>query len=209
MNHAQIAARILSQFTRPEHASSMVGDWMEEAGQRGMGWFWWCVIRTALAFLWRDFSTAPGQLSGLAIRGVLLNFTLELLCLGVFMVFVVALVAILAGLKMADFDILSGGKPAVAQLSGWLASVEGLTAGPVVNFIVGRWLARRAPGREMAACALFWMVSWAAGWFLAQLVVLIFAPKDLHATFSTYAATVLDTVALIMGAAMVRRRHAI
>jgi hypothetical protein len=40
-----------------------------------------------------------------------------------------------------------------------LSALLGLTALGVIQFRIGRWLARRAPGREMAACAAYQLLN--------------------------------------------------
>jgi hypothetical protein len=49
MNTASIAEWVLSRFTTPERAASIVGDLVESTGRRGTVWFWFSVMRTAFS----------------------------------------------------------------------------------------------------------------------------------------------------------------
>ncbi len=69
MRSARVAEWILSQVLPPDRAVSTVGDWMEDAGERGPVWFWSCVFRTVFSRIWSDFVESPGFMVGLALRG--------------------------------------------------------------------------------------------------------------------------------------------
>ena len=50
---------LLTLFTSPERAESILGDLMEEAQIRGLVWFWSQVIRTTGALCWKGFACSP------------------------------------------------------------------------------------------------------------------------------------------------------
>jgi hypothetical protein len=71
MRKVRIAEWILSQVLTREHAASVVGDWMEDIGERGSAWFWSCALRTAISRVWSDLTESPPQMAGLAFRAYL------------------------------------------------------------------------------------------------------------------------------------------
>ncbi len=76
MRSARVAEWILSQVLPPDRAASTVGDWMEDADERGSLWFWSCVLRTVLSRISSDFAESPGFMVGLALRGWLYSLWL-------------------------------------------------------------------------------------------------------------------------------------
>ncbi len=60
MTKSRIAEWILSQVLPPDRAASTVGDWLEDAAERGPVWFWSCVFRTVLSRIWSDLAESPG-----------------------------------------------------------------------------------------------------------------------------------------------------
>ena len=62
MNTASIAEWVLSRFTTPGRAASIVGDLTENADSRGGVWFWFSVIRTALSLFCQRPSTIRFEL---------------------------------------------------------------------------------------------------------------------------------------------------
>jgi hypothetical protein len=126
---------------------------MENGPARGAFWFWWYVSQTAFALLWSDLAAEPFFMAGLAFRGVML---LWFLCLALFVCLFISPV---------PFGLLFAG---VAALTG--AKVDPSMAFLALRFQVGRWIARRARGREMAACVAFVVVEMTVvpilGWVL-------------------------------------------
>src|SRR5580698_6933796 len=78
MRSARVAEWILAQVLPPDRAASTVGDWLEDATERGRLWFWSCVLRTVLSRIWSDFAESPGFMVGLAFRGWLYGIWLVL-----------------------------------------------------------------------------------------------------------------------------------
>lgn len=153
MRKDQIAELILSLFTSPERAASLVGDFLEDASARGDFWFWGCVLRTVFALLWHDLTAESAFLTGLAFRGILFG-------LGLLIIWLLLLVVGLALFAIVLFQIRGTGD----SLPAWvpveagakiLSDLVGLTAVVVIQYRIGQWLARRAQGREMAACAAY------------------------------------------------------
>jgi hypothetical protein len=151
MRSARIAEWILSQVLPPDRAGSTVGDWLEDATERGRLWFWSCVLRTVFSRIWSDFAESPGFMVGLALRSWLYYFWLIVgtyfgLILGVFIIMVpVALLAFLADqIHWRPSWTFHPPAKILEALIGqiWIGWCE---------FKTGRWMARRAPGREFAA----------------------------------------------------------
>ncbi len=145
MDSGRLAEWILSLVLPPDRAASVVGDWIEDASARGSLWFWACVVRTVTARITKDIADSPFYLTGLAIRGCLLNLWGMACCLIGFMVLMI---------------------PAFV-LTGWLAPTSwvkalGILVGEaavlVAAFQTGRWLAKRAPDREAAVCVAMLVV---------------------------------------------------
>jgi hypothetical protein len=148
MHKAQIAQLILSLFTSRERAAATVGDLLESTRERGAFWFWSCVARTALSLLWTDFAAEPSFLALLGLRGILVNLSLLLAWFIAMMVFIV-----LSGIPLGL--IVGPLLPRIATrfipMFEWAAAIS-VSA---VGFQTGRWIARRARGREIAACIVF------------------------------------------------------
>ena len=68
MTQSRIAEWILSQVLPPDRAASTVGDWLEDAPNRGNIWFWSSVFGTAASAIWNDFANNPRFVLGLAFR---------------------------------------------------------------------------------------------------------------------------------------------
>jgi len=171
MRNAQLAEWILSLVTSPERAAATVGDLMENASELGM--FWLGVLRTAGSLLWREFAEDPANLMGLAFRGFLLQFALLLAFFALFLI-PVGLAGLIAGLfwnptaNVFDFSVFA----TVGQVLG-----IGLTL--LVSFQVGRWMARRSPGRELAPVIAFTILDFA----ISSAAGMIFLRQDTLSQF--------------------------
>ena len=140
MRSVHIAERILALVTTPDRAASTVGDLTEQSATRGMPWFWSGLFRTAASLLWRDVAENPARVTGLAF-----------LCLGVG-IGLDLLFACLTGIAFSGVA-LSSGHPLHVESLGW--RIWFATPMLVCPLFIGWMLARRAPGREMAACLVF------------------------------------------------------
>jgi hypothetical protein len=192
MRSARIAEWVLSLGTTPARAASTVGDLMEGAQGRGRLWFWTSVLQTTLSLIWRDVTADFWNVTKLAIFGIGIE-ALAVVALPL-LVFFTAFISILVTHQV--------GQPHPEQLRLVSGARVGVTLlfTTVVPFVVGRWLARRSPGRELAPCIVFaampyvvgFLIDAASGWRLP----VEFLPSDIP-----------TTLALFLGAIVVRRQH--
>jgi hypothetical protein len=158
MHKDRIAEWLLSQVTTRERAVSTVGDLTEAAATHAAGWFWSNVVRTLASLLWRGFADAPGPMLGLALRAWLLSLALALAAL-----LCIVVLAAIFGLAYAMLTSAIGSVNGAFTPGGvfvWVAKAVGLAVAVLCQFQVGRWLARRAPGREVSACLALLMLQW-------------------------------------------------
>lgn len=173
MRSALVAEWILSQVLPPDRSASTVGDWLEDATNRGHLWFWSCVLRTLLSRIWADFAETPGFMVTLALRGLLYEFWLMV---GTFFLIVIGVSIILVPVALlGSFRNQIHWHPLPPALSALMAQVWIGWC----QFQAGRWIARRAPGKELAAgisaCATPLIVS-----FLLQLIVMHFWSPEIN-----------------------------
>ncbi|SPF51964.1 membrane hypothetical protein [Candidatus Sulfopaludibacter sp. SbA4] len=136
MRSIHIAEWILALVTSRDRAASTVGDLVEEAATRGVFWFWSGVLRTAASLLWRDVAERPARMAGLAFRGLAIELALSLFFLA------------LSGVTAAMI-----GSPGALNSAGWRLFFNAPTL--VIPILIGRMLARWAPGHELAACLAY------------------------------------------------------
>ena len=136
MRKDRIAEWLLVLVTSRERAASIVGDMMESAATHSV-WFWSSVLRTTASLLWRGFAASPRGMLVLAFRGWLMGL---LLAFGVFVCIAVG-IGLYPRLPLAE-------STAVLSRAVYAADLVGLT---LCQFLVGRWIARLAPGRELSA----------------------------------------------------------
>lgn len=137
MHNISLAEWILALVTSRDRAASTAGDLAEEAATHGAAWFWSGVIRTAASLLWREVADNPARVAGLAILGLGVYVGLGLLF------------AFLSGIASFVAAYRSGHALPLNSLAWriWFLAPALLT--PLAT---GWVLARRAPGREAAAC---------------------------------------------------------
>ncbi len=140
MHSINIAEWILALVTTHDRAASTVGDLTERAATRGVVWFWSGVLRTATALLWRDVAEHLARLTGLAFLGLAIY-------IGIDLVF-----AALSGVAFFWTSMVSGHSLPLDSI-GWKLWF----AAPVLvsSLVIGRMLARWAPGLELAACVVY------------------------------------------------------
>lgn len=171
MHSARAAEWILSLVLPPDRAASTVGDWLEDAKYRGSVWFWSCVLRTVLSRIGSDFAENPLFLVGLGLRGWL--YSLWLLVGTAFGLFVPVCILVAASMMIGVLAAPLNWHPSLpfhvpTQILGaviaqaWFGWCE---------FQAGRWIARRAPGRELAAGIAACLAPWVLFLPLGLLVV--------------------------------------
>lgn len=146
MRKADIAEWILSLTTTRDRAAATAGDLMEEGSTRGNLWFWSSLLKTSAAHIWRAWLDAPLRMAVLAYGAIL---------------FEIAFLAGSAVVVLAGTQVLQSGT--VGLMAG---AVDASTAFALLGiqlhiceFLIGRWLARFAPGRELAACVAYSVAS--------------------------------------------------
>lgn len=147
MHNIHIAEWILALVTRRDRAMSTTGDLTEQAANRGVVWFWSRVFRTAGSLLWRDIAARPARLIALAFRGLAIYIGISLLF------------AFLNGIAffIASFSTSgASGQPLHWDSVGW--KIWFILPVWISSLLIGRMLARKAPGRELAACLVYAIV---------------------------------------------------
>jgi hypothetical protein len=135
MHKDRIAEWLLVLVTSRERAASIVGDMLESAATHGSAWFWTGVLRATASLLWRGFAGNPRGMFGLAFFGWLIGSLLTLVPLFI-SVFIGGVLVEIFGITVRTFGV---------------AIVAGIITATLCQFLVGRWIARRAPGRELSA----------------------------------------------------------
>lgn len=143
MCKADAAEWILSLTTTTERAASTAGDLAEEAGSRGTLWFWCRLFRVTACMIWQVWVDAPFRMLGLALAACLLNVLF--LAISTVAVLVVGIVAV-DGIKR--LGLAANPEHVIAYAGVAWASLAS-------QFLIGRWLARRAPGKEIPACLAY------------------------------------------------------
>jgi hypothetical protein len=109
----------------------------------GRAWFWANVLQTAARYLWRDASGAPLRMLWLAISGLLET----LVAGGVLGWLMLGALGLLAPHWMASLT--------AGAAIPWQVEALRVLTGLLVAFLVGRDVARRSDGREMASAASY------------------------------------------------------
>jgi hypothetical protein len=157
MRKERIAEWILSQVTSRERAVTTVGDLTESAVTRGAGWFWSGVLRTTGSLLWRGFADAPRPMLGLAFRAWLLS-----MCFALASVVCIIVLAGFWGIAVGMFARADGAGVgwATSAIAKLLCKAAGWGVAMLCQFQVGRWVAQRAPGRELSVWLALTMMQW-------------------------------------------------
>jgi hypothetical protein len=177
MTKSSIAEWILSQVFPPDRAASTVGDWMEDADKRGNIWFWWNVLRTAVSAIWSDFTESPRFILVLALRSSApVTYVLVIL-------YQILLPHFVRKALLVQCALLS---------VAWIVCL---------GVVTGRWIARRAPGREAAVCIAASLVP-----MVVIRLVTLFLPR-FRSGPSIVAQGVVLGISLLTGALWLRRRQ--
>jgi hypothetical protein len=141
MDKSKIAEWLLSLVMEPAQAASVVGDLLEANTSHSIVWFWTNLIQMFAAAVWRSGREQPLFLLSLAVRGTLVQAAINLSAF---------LVCMTAGLMFwhHHFGLDNPMQPLVGLVY--------LSLGPIC---AGRWIARRALGKEVAVCIAMTMVS--------------------------------------------------
>jgi len=156
MRSERIAEWVLSLFAPEDRAVAIVGDFIEDAGERGRFWFWLHVTRVGIALLWSNLLTAPIRMICSAMLGwfVYMAANLVLWC--------ASFIAVTLLWGMGYFFTHHSGPGLLSDMlrlrfdwprppSGALHAAEIIVVWIVAPFQVGRFTARCWPGREVAA----------------------------------------------------------
>jgi len=214
MRNVGFAEWILSLVTTPERAAATVGDLVEDRVHAGALRFWGAVLLTTLSLLWRDLAERPLHMARLAAFGLLLQLLLSLgMAVGYGVLFGIYK---LAWSGFVSFDP----GPAWSRLTGVGGIVlMGLTGWGITllsQFQVGRVLAKRSPGRELAPCIATTLLAMAVPFLIVVLTGgraqfptgqlirdVIYGPAPALALISQ----IPPLLALLAGAARVRRQR--
>jgi hypothetical protein len=167
MRNARLAEWILSLVTTSDRAASAVGDLMEDVAAGGALRFWASVSHLAISLLFRDLAANPARMAGLGALGLLIELLLIAVAGLLIGLLTVAAMLLLWGLGLLDPQ----------HLPSWLSSAQstqpdgligyavlsGYAIGVLVQFQVGRVLARKSPGRELAPCVAMTILGTAIG----------------------------------------------
>ncbi len=157
--HAMLKTRtaqwILAQVLPEENARAAIGDWLEDTPTRGDSWFWGCVFGTFVATVGRRLAENPLEMARLGSLGFARNFFIGFtLC--AFLFFALLLTQPHVDIRIAHSWLLINTetnplRPPQFELR-WGIEMAIWLIYATRQFLTGRWLARRAPGREVAAC---------------------------------------------------------
>jgi hypothetical protein len=199
MRSIHIAEWILRLLTSQGRAAPMVGDLAEQAASRGVVWFWAGVLRIAASLLWRAVAENPARIIGVAFIGLAVEGAATLLIVG------------LSG--VAVFVAARSGHP--VQLTSTWGTIGIEAPCLVVTLLVGRMLARLAPGRELGACLAYMILnsilSFVMTFVAVEIQVGLTALAGPHIAFSTYIWCLLSDTAeqapVLAGAVWGRHRR--
>jgi hypothetical protein len=151
MRNARLAAWILSLVTTPERASATVGDLLEDRLHAAALRFWGAVLFAALSQLWRDVVAHPKRMAVLAVYGVFLELLLSFVVAAAVLVVLSAIALVASGVNPGTQLTVTVG-PIMPLGIVTAGTIVGWALGLVAQFQVGRVLAKRSPGRELAPC---------------------------------------------------------
>ncbi|HEY1301907.1 MAG TPA: hypothetical protein VGF24_00055 [Vicinamibacterales bacterium] len=209
MRNAHLAEWILSLVTTPERAAATVGDLVEVHAAHGSVRFWISVVATLGAHVWSDLAAHPIRMTLLGLQGIVLQLLLSLaLAFGLGLSYAVIRMVV-KGVGELDARVVSGWgeNPAPWLLSaagvlGWLSTL-------LSSYFVGRILARRSPGRELAPCVASVVMGFVLPYLAFEFVGRLALPTAtlVGPFWQTFLYSFPPFVALMTGAISVRRQR--
>jgi hypothetical protein len=162
MDKHRIAEKFLSSVMPTDRAASAVGDFSEVADD---SWsFWISITRTFASHVWHDLAENPAAMIGLSLRSLVYSNVLTLLVPLVFLGMALILIApIVIGISAMFPSPAHPASPSPHHYDSVITTLSysaGLAWTLFAGFQTGRWIARRAPGREIAACIAGCFVQW-------------------------------------------------
>ena len=151
MRKTDAAEAILSLTTSRDHAASIAGDLVQQAPLKGTIWFWGSLVGTTASLTWKAFTEAPLRITGLGLVGLLVQIFYMILI-------EVPLVLLRLGLAMKRLTVArepTAGFETTVNSPAWEYTLVFL----FVSFLIGRWVARRAPGKELVVYATIWVTA--------------------------------------------------
>jgi hypothetical protein len=194
MRRASIAEWVLATVTEPARAATIVGDLLEEPSTREGARFWLHVLRSTGSLLWSGFASEPRFMLGLAGRAWLLMLGLQVLT--------VVLAFGLFGLLGTAFAAVTG-RHFVLWANIWKLLNAAIAIW--VAYPIGRWVASRAPGREVSAFLAMLVVGAAMGCVMAFAL----ATARGNLSWGLDLTSLCAQAALLIGALRVRRERAL
>ena len=190
----RFAERFLKLATTPEKAMAVIGD-AAEHGETGLK-LWVFVVQVAASLLWKAVAEQPGRMACLAVAGTLMQAMFW--SLGVLCVLISATVALVC-LALVRGEVTAPTNPMIYVFL--------LSIAVPAPWLTGRWLSRRAPGRELAPCltmALLHAIVFAVGCAIyGDRLGLIDLPSG---NVPAFLLLVANAASLFAGAAWVRER---
>jgi hypothetical protein len=160
MPDSKRAERMLSLVIPTERAASIVGDLTERASNDLS--FWTSIARITLSMAWKDMRTHPGDMAYVALGGAVMNVGLFLpFAIGIFF----SWIALMIGAQLVNLWT----PDTAPRYTDFVFALWTLSAAIPVPYMAGRWIGRRAPGREFAAATAFGLFA-LAPWIAAVAV---------------------------------------
>ena len=153
MRKDAVAEWILRLVMSRERATAAVGDLLEDSAGRDRSWFWSSIAWTVVCTVWRETQTHGWRLAGVATAGF---FFLVILSLGANLAAWVAWKSVHFVRDHTGVELLLPGDSLQVSVPVWIAIFY---LRLLVPFEIGRWAARRAPGRELSAWCVM-MLLW-------------------------------------------------
>ncbi len=173
---------------------AVIGD-AAEHGETGLK-LWVFVVQVAASLLWKAVAEQPGRMACLAVAGTLMQAMFW--SLGVLCVLISATVALVC-LALVRGEVTAPTNPMIYVFL--------LSIAVPAPWLTGRWLSRRAPGRELAPCltmALLHAIVFAVGCAIyGDRLGLIDLPSG---NVPAFLLLVANAASLFAGAAWVRER---